>query len=134
MSQLDESDAIIFGSPTYMGGVAGQFKTFADASIGNWAQQKWRNKIAAGFTTSGSPSGDKLSSLQFLHTYAMQQGMIWVGTGEMPGQPNGVNRLGSWMGAMAQGSRDPENLINAEDQLTGEFFGKRIAEISLRFK
>ena len=31
-AQLDASDAIIFGSPTYMGGPAAQFKAFADAT------------------------------------------------------------------------------------------------------
>ena len=32
LEQLDASDAIIFGSPTYMGGPSGQFKCFADAT------------------------------------------------------------------------------------------------------
>ena len=31
MAKLNQSDAIIFGSPTYMGGVAAQFKAFLDA-------------------------------------------------------------------------------------------------------
>ena len=31
-AELDAADAIIFGSPTYMGGPAAQFKAFADAS------------------------------------------------------------------------------------------------------
>ena len=34
LAQLDASDAIIFGSPTYMGGPAAQFKAFADATGG----------------------------------------------------------------------------------------------------
>src|SRR5690242_10256838 len=33
-AKLDASDAIIFGSPTYMGGPAAQFKAFADATSG----------------------------------------------------------------------------------------------------
>lgn len=33
---LDAADAIIMGSPTYMGGVSRQFKKFADASSGPW--------------------------------------------------------------------------------------------------
>lgn len=46
-------DAIIFGSPTYMGGVSAQFKAFADASSEFWADQRWANKLAAGFTSGG---------------------------------------------------------------------------------
>ncbi|WP_053058247.1 flavodoxin family protein [Pedobacter sp. BMA] len=74
---LEESDAIVFGSPTYMGGPAAQFKAFADATVGSLSNQKWRDKLAAGFTVSGTPSGDKFSTLQYFHTLAMEHGMIW---------------------------------------------------------
>src|SRR5271169_4260468 len=67
-AQLDASDAIIFGSPTLMGGPAAQFKAFADATAGKWFGSAWRDKIASGFTVSGSPSGDKFSTLQYFHT------------------------------------------------------------------
>ena len=131
MSQLDSSDAILFGTPAYMGGCAAQFKTFADATIGSWSQQKWRNKIAGGFTVSGTPSGDKVISLQYLQAFAMQHGMIWLGTGEMPVQPNGINRLGTWIGAMAMSEQNPESPITKDDLLSGEVFGKRIADFTI---
>lgn len=132
LAQLDTSDAIIFGAPTYMGGPAAQFKAFADATVGLWMEQKWRDKVAAGFTISGAPSGDKQGTLQFLHALAMQHGMIWVGTGELPGQPNGVNRLGSWIGAMAlaQPNESPDLAPNDEDKLSGELLGKRVARFA----
>ena len=78
---LDAADALIMGSPTYMGTVAWQFKKFADVSSKRWYASKWKNKVAGGFTISGNPSGDKLSTLQYLVTFAMQHGMIWVGQG-----------------------------------------------------
>jgi NAD(P)H dehydrogenase (quinone) len=131
IAQLDASNAIVFGSPTYMGGPAAQFKAFADATVGSWFQQTWRDKVAAGFTVSGAPSGDKLGTLQYFHTLAMEHGMIWIGTGEMPMQPNGVNRLGSWLGAMAQAQpeQSPEIAPNAEDRLSGERLGQRVAAL-----
>ncbi|HVU27504.1 MAG TPA: flavodoxin family protein [Verrucomicrobiae bacterium] len=132
-AKLDASDAIIFGSPTYMGGPAAQFKAFADASAGKWFGRVWRDKIAAGFTVSNSPSGDKFSTLQYLHTLAMQHGMIWVGLGELPLQPNGVNRLGGFGGAMGQaGQESPEEKPSAEDKATGEILGKRVANFVLK--
>ena len=70
-AKLDASDAIIFGSPTYMSGPAAQFKAFADASSAKWFSSAWRDKIAAGFSVSGSPIGDKLSTLQNFHSLAM---------------------------------------------------------------
>ena len=134
-AQLDASDAIIFGSPTYMGGPAAQFKAFADASGGKWYTGAWRDKVASGFTVSNSPSGDKLSTLQYFFTFAMQHGMIWVGLGEMPVQPNGVNRVGSFSGAMAlAGQESPDVAPNEGDKLTGEILGRRVAGYALKLK
>jgi len=132
---LDAADAIIFGSPTYMGGPAGQFKTFADATGGKWYTSAWRDKIASGFSVSSSPSGDKFSTLQYFYTLAMQHGMIWVGLGEMPLQANGINRLGSFGGAMAQAGQEATDVApNAQDKLTGEILGKRVAEYAVKLK
>lgn len=135
LTTLDASDAIIFGSPTYMGGVAAQFKAFADASVSSWVDQKWRNKLAAGFTISGTPSGDKFSTLQYFHTLAMEHGMVWLSLGEKPAQPNGVNRLGSWGGVMAMAdSHSATGELHVDDKRTGELLGKRVAEYALRIK
>jgi len=57
---LDAADAIIFGSPTYMGMASWQFKKFADATSKRWFTSAWKDKVAGGFTISASPSGDKL--------------------------------------------------------------------------
>lgn len=133
-AKLDESDAIIFGAATYMGGPTAQFKAFADATAGKWFSSAWKNKIASGFSVSNSPSGDKFSTLQYFHTLAMQHGMIWIGLGEMPMQANGVNRLGAFSGAMAQGYETPETTPNEDDKKTGEILGKRIAEFAVKLK
>ena len=131
-AKLDASDAIIFGSATYMGGPAAQFKAFADATAAKWFASAWKNKIASGFSVSSSPAGDKFSTLQYFHTLAMQHGMIWVGLGEMPMQPNGVNRLGSFAGATGQGYEAPETTPNEADKKTGEILGKRVSEFAAK--
>ena len=134
-AQLDASDAIIFGSPTYMGGPAAQFKAFADATAGKWFASAWRDKISAGFTVSMGPSGDKLSTLHYFFTLAMQLGMIWIGLPETPMNDKGINRLSSYSGAMAQAGQEPTDIApNAADKLTGELLGKRVAEFTLKVK
>lgn len=134
INMLDESDAIIFGTPTYMGGVAAPFKAFADATVVNFMSQKWKDKLAAGFTISGTPSGDKGNTLQNLYTLAMQHAMIWVSLGEHPMQSNGVNRLGSWSGVIAQAENESAEITPGdEDKLTAELLGKRVANLVLRF-
>lgn len=134
LARLDASDAIVFGTPTYMGGPSAQFKAFADATSERWFKRVWVNKIAAGFTVSGGPSGDKLSTLSYLFTLAMQHGMVWVGQGELPFNDMGINRLGSYSGAMGQALTEPPDVApNAADKLTGEVFGRRVAEAAVRW-
>ena len=130
-AQLDASDAIIFGSPTYMGGPAAQFKAFADATGGRWYTSAWRDKLAAGFTVSSGPSGDKLSTLHYFFTLAMQHGMVWIGFPETPMNDRGINRLSSYSGVMGQaGQESPEVAPNEADKLTGELLGRRVAEFA----
>jgi NAD(P)H dehydrogenase (quinone) len=136
LASLTRADAIIFGSPTYMGGVAGQYKTFIDSASSIWIGQGWKNKIAGGFTHSGSLSGDKQGTLLYLVTNAAQHSMIWIGAGEMP-QPSGVNRLGSFLGVMGQTTPDFTGTKGAEldagDRLSCELYGQRIAEAAKRW-
>ena len=138
--KLDAADAIVFGTPTYMGGPSWQFKRFADASSKAWFTSKWKNKIAAGFTNSASMNGDKVQTLNYLFALSMQQGMVWVGTGMMPAnskaaQRNDVNWLGAFSGAMAQSPSDssPEEGPPPGDLETARLFGARVAETAARW-
>ncbi len=137
VSSLNSADAIIFGTPTYMGGVAAQFKAFVDGVSSAWAQQLWKDKIAGGFTHSGGLSGDKQGTLIYLSINAAQHSMIWVGAGEMT-QPNGVNRLGSSTGVMGQAAPDFTGTktieLDSGDRLSCEFYGGRIANAAQRWQ
>jgi multimeric flavodoxin WrbA len=57
--QLHGADALIFGTPTYMGTVSAEVKAFMDKTSQFWAHQPWKDKLAAAFTNSGSQHGDK---------------------------------------------------------------------------
>ncbi|MDP3873145.1 MAG: flavodoxin family protein [Pseudomonadota bacterium] len=135
---LAAADAIVFGSPTYMGSVSWQFKKFADASSKPWFGQKWKDKLAAGFTNSASMNGDKHSTLHYLMTLAMQHSMLWVGTGLMPSNSkaatrNDINYVASFAGAMASTPSDAsvEEMLDGDLQ-TARLFGLRVAEQAAR--
>lgn len=139
-SDLDAAEAIIFGAPTYMGSVSAPFKAFMDASSKAWFKQGWKDKIAAGFTHSGSQNGDKFNTLTQLFTFAMQHGMIWTGLGLIPGNNSSkgsvgdLNRLGSFGGAMSQSSVDQgAEAIIESDLRTAEHLGRRVALVALQF-
>jgi len=99
LSLIDGSDAVIFGSPTYMGGPAAQFKAFADATSDHWDAQQWADKVAAGFTVGANPNGDQLMTLQYFSILASQHGMLWIGL-DIPGgfDERQRNPLGSQLG------------------------------------
>ncbi|ALM69419.1 TPA: flavodoxin family protein [Vibrio parahaemolyticus] len=128
MDELAEYDAIIFGSPTYMGGVAAQFKAFADASSESWYHQKWANKVAAGFTSGGALNGDQSCTLQYLQTFAYQHGMMWIGLDKISnsGEQN-LNRYGVQGGIVAQGGEDGQ--LHSSDVATAEYLGKRVVAL-----
>jgi NAD(P)H dehydrogenase (quinone) len=124
-----------------MGSVSWQFKKFADATSKLWFTQEWKNKLAAGFTNSASINGDKLSTLHYMFTLAMQHSMLWISTGMMPSnskaaQRNDINYLGSYSGLMAQSPSDstPEEGPLTGDLESAKLFGKRIADLTLEFK
>lgn len=140
MLNMDNADAIIYGTPTYMGGPAWQFKKFADDSSKLWFAQKWKDKLAAGFTNSASVNGDKFSTIQYLWTLSQQHGQIWVGTGLLPANnltsgPEDVNWTAGFGGALAISPSDatPEEAPRSGDLLTAHMLGQRVAQLCQRF-
>jgi NAD(P)H dehydrogenase (quinone) len=140
-AELDAADAIIFGSPTYMGGVSAEFAKFKDWTCKRWMTRVWQDKIASGFTTSASWGGDKHNTLYQMLTLAAQHGMVWVGLGLPPGNNHSkgsiddLNRTGASIGLMAQahGDQGVEG-IGASEFRTAELLGKRVAEATQRWQ
>lgn len=65
----------------------------------------------------------------------MQHGMIWVSLGELPGQPNGINHVGSWIGAQAQARKTDASVTpNDDDKRTAEILGRRVALFATQSK
>ncbi|MDE1152864.1 MAG: flavodoxin family protein [Micavibrio sp.] len=139
--KLATADAVIYGSPTYMGGPAWQFKKFADASSKPWFTQAWKDKVAAGFTNSASINGDKFSTIEYFFTLSQQHGQIWVGTGLMPSNkkehgPDDINWTAGFAGALSVSPSDasPEEAPRKGDLETAKLLGKRVAELAAKLK
>jgi NAD(P)H dehydrogenase (quinone) len=137
---LETADAIVFGTPTYVAGVSAAFKAFEEKSSHQVMTQgfKWRDKVAAGFTNSGSRSGDKLATLVQISLFAAQHGMHWVSLALPPanhsstGSEDELNRLGFWLGAAAQSNVDegPDIAPPEADLATARHLGRRVAEVT----
>lgn len=134
---LNDADTMVFGSPTYFGNVSAAFKQFMESTGSIWYHQRWKNKLAAGFTHSSTLSGDKFHTLNSLFLFAAQHGMLWIPLGIMPAhdqhtglqlpEPNG---LGSYMGLMTYSGNDAGGFNEPLDLQTAKAFGKRIAQLT----
>ncbi len=148
LDRLDDVDAIIFGSPTYMGSMSAEMKKFLETAAAKWFTQAWKDKVAGAFTNSSSFSGDKMNTLVGLMINAMQQGMIFVSLGMLPAAsdpesmnhiqgpgPEVVNRLGSCIGPMAASFQvNPGDAPSGGDLATAEAYGTRVATITQQLK
>jgi multimeric flavodoxin WrbA len=135
---LDAADAIIFGSPTYMGGPSWQFKKFADTSSKAWFANKWQDKVFGGFTNSASLNGDKLNTLEYFVLLSGQHGGLWVSLGMKPAnvkasKRDDANRMGSYIAPMAQSDADAApSEMSVGDLETARAYGERVAWVALR--
>ncbi|MBK5436555.1 flavodoxin family protein [Pseudomonas sp. TH32] len=135
---LSAADGIIFGTPTYMGSSAWQFKKFSDATAKYWFTRGWQDKVFGGFTVSASFSGDKQVTLIGLQTLASQHGGIWVSLGLLPANTvaatrNDVNNLGGSVGLIVQAPADADaSGIPDGDMKTALLYGERVAKIAGR--
>jgi multimeric flavodoxin WrbA len=130
LALVDAAEGVIFGSPTYMGGPAAQFKAFADATGDRWSRARWKNKVSAGFTTGTCPNGDQSYTLNYFAVFAAQHGMIWCNL-DIPGgyDPKGRNRLGTQVGVA---SESINGIVNELDLQTATSLGQRVAQLTLR--
>jgi NAD(P)H dehydrogenase (quinone) len=137
---LQESDTLVFGSPTYFGNVSAEFKLFMESTGSVWAKQLWKNKLAAGFTNSSSSNGDKLNTLINLHLFAAQHSMLWIPLGMLPKydaegkQLPEHNGMASYTGLMTLSDNAHHKFNEPADLITAELFGERIAELTKQLK
>lgn len=136
---LEMADAIVFGCPTYMGSASAPFKQFMDDSSHRaFVAQKWKDKVAAGFTNAASRAGDKLHTLQQLAVFAAQHGMHWVNLGLQAGHNKSttseetMNRHGFFIGAAAQSNADQSADVSAtaSDLATNAHLGARVTMVA----
>src|SRR5699024_195003 len=119
--ELGGYDAIIIGTPTRFGNMAGQMRNFLDQTGGLWAQGKLIGKVGSAFVSTGTQHGGQETTLTSMHTTMFHHGMVVVGvpyscealsnmTEITGGTPYGASTL-----ADADGSRQPsENELAIE--------------------
>jgi len=79
VDELADADAIIFGTPTRFGNMAGQMRQFLDATGSLWAKGALVGKPGSVITSSNTQHGGQESTILSFHTTLLHHGMIVVG-------------------------------------------------------
>jgi NAD(P)H dehydrogenase (quinone) len=93
------ADAVLFGSPTRYGNIAGQLKIFLDSLGAQWGQGLLADKVYAGFTSSQTAHGGQETTLLALYNSIYHFGGIIVPPGYtaglkfVDGNPYGVSHV-----------------------------------------
>jgi NAD(P)H dehydrogenase (quinone) len=77
--ELDQYDAIIFGTPTRFGNMAGQMRNFLDQTGVLWGRGALVGKIGSVFCSTASQHGGQETTITSFHTTLLHHGMIIVG-------------------------------------------------------
>jgi NAD(P)H dehydrogenase (quinone) len=133
-TDLESYDAIIFGTPTLFGMMAGQMKSFLDQAGGLWARNALVGKVAAVFASTGSQHGGHEATLLSTQIPLQHFGMLIAG---MPysfaGQTNATEIVGGApYGAGTIAGADGSRLPTQTDLEGARFQGAHVARIAAR--
>ncbi len=115
VADLNDYDAIIFGTPTRFGNMAAQMRNFLDQTGGMWAQNAFVGKVGSVFVSSGTGAGNETTLTSF-HTTLLHCGMTIVGVPYTTQalwathEPRGGSPLGAGTLAGGDGKRLPSAL------------------------
>ncbi len=133
-AQLTEADAIIFGTPTRFGNMAGQMRNFLDQTGQIWATGGLIGKVGSVFASSASQHGGQETTITSFHTTLLHHGMVIVGVPYSEqrlvamDQITGGSPYGATTIAGAKGDRSP-----SENELAiARFQGKHVAQIAAK--
>ena len=77
--ELEQYDAIFFGTPTRFGNMAGQMRNFLDQTGALWMRGALVGKIGSVFCSTASQHGGQETTITSFHSTLLHHGMIVVG-------------------------------------------------------
>jgi NAD(P)H dehydrogenase (quinone) len=133
--ELADYDAILFGSPTRFGNMAGQMRTFLDQTGGLWAKGALIGKIGSVFTSTGTGAGTETTITSFWNTLA-HHGMLIVGLPYSAPELSDISELrsGSPYGAATIAGPDGSRQPSAKELSLAKFQGAHVAKLAVRLQ
>lgn len=131
--ELADYDAILFGTPTRFGNMAGQMRTFLDQTGGLWVKGALIGKLGSVFTSTGTGGGGETTITSFWNTLA-HHGMLIVGLPYSAPELTDTSELraGSPYGAATIAGGDGSRQPSAKELALARFQGEHVARLALR--
>ncbi|ESP92055.1 MULTISPECIES: NAD(P)H:quinone oxidoreductase [Pseudoalteromonas] len=130
-AELEQYDAIIFGTPTRFGNMASQMRNFLDQTGGLWAGGKLIGKVGSVFTSTGTGGGNE-TTIQSFHTTLFHHGMVVVGLPYAAPELTDISEVkgGSPLGAACIAGADGSRAPSEKEIALAQFQGKHVASIA----
>jgi NAD(P)H dehydrogenase (quinone) len=130
--ELEKADAIIFGTPSYLGNMSGQMRTFLDSLGDLWKKNALVGKVGSVFVSSGSQHGGQEAAILSFHPTLLHLGMIIVGLPYTFESQRRIDEVagGSPYGASTITGRAGERMPSETELAGARFQGKHVAEIA----
>jgi NAD(P)H dehydrogenase (quinone) len=134
IDELASADAIIFGTPTRFGNMAGQMRQFLDGTGGLWANGALIGKVGRVFTSTATQHGGQESTILSFHTTLLHHGMIIAGLPYSFAEQNTLEEIigGSPYGAATIAGNDGSRMPSEKELAGARFQGKYVAEIAAK--
>ncbi len=133
-SDLEDADAIIFGTPTRFGNMCAQMRNFLDQTGGLWAQGALIGKVGSVFTSTGTQHGGQETTLTSFHTTLLHHGMVIVGLPYSEARQMTLDEVtgGSPYGATTIAGTDGSRMPSENELAMARFQGRHVADIARR--
>jgi NAD(P)H dehydrogenase (quinone) len=134
VAELPGYDAILFGTPTRFGNMAGQMRTFLDQTGGLWAAGALVDKIGSVFTSTATQHGGHETTITSFHTTLLHHGMVIAGVPYSCAGLTNMNEItgGSPYGAGTLAGSDGQRMPTANELSIARFQGERVARLAAR--
>ncbi len=134
LDELAAADAVVFGTPTRFGNMAGQMKNFLDTTGALWGAGKLIGKVGSVFTSSATQHGGQESTILSFHTVLLHHGFVIVGLPYSFQGQMGMSEItgGSPYGASTITGGTGERWPSANELAAARFQGKHVATIAAK--
>jgi NAD(P)H dehydrogenase (quinone) len=134
LDELPDADAIIFGTPTRFGNMAGQMRNFLDQTGSFWTKGSLIGKVASVFTSTATQHGGQETTITSVYNTLLHHGMIIVGLPYSCEEISNMDEItgGTPYGASTLAGPDGKRWPSENELAAARFQGKHVANIAAK--